>query len=89
MNKMLVSAVTSSALLLGGCSSSPDEETMTKINNLNNQVSLLNQDLQDLKEQKVTLTSEAQLTKSTAVEAQEEADRANERIDNITQSCNK
>jgi murein lipoprotein len=35
------------------------------------------------------VTSEAQLTKSTAVEAQEEADRANERIDNITQSCNK
>ncbi|OEF88421.1 Lpp/OprI family alanine-zipper lipoprotein, partial [Vibrio splendidus] len=66
MNKMLIAATASSVLLLAGCSSGPDEETMTKMNALNDQVSQLNQDVQALKDEKATLTSEAQRAKSTA-----------------------
>lgn len=89
MYKILIAAVTSSALLLAGCSSGPDEETVTKVNVLNDQVSQLSQDVQALKEGKAELTSEAQLAKSTAEEAQQEAVRANERIDQIAQSYTK
>lgn len=89
MNKMLIAAAASSVFLLAGCSSGLDEETMTKMNALNDQVSQLNQDVQALKDEKATLTYEAQRAKSTAEVAQEEAARANERIDNIAQSYTK
>lgn len=92
MNKMLIAAAASSVFLLAGCSSGPDEETMTKMNALNDQVSQLNQlnqEVQALEDEKATLTSEAQRAKSTAEAAQEEAARANERIDNIAQSYTK
>ncbi len=82
MNKMLIAAATSSVLLLAGCASGPDEATTAKMDDLSNQVSQLSSDVQALK-------NEVQMGNKNAMAAQEEAERANERIDNIAQSYTK
>ncbi|MEF1284717.1 Lpp/OprI family alanine-zipper lipoprotein [Vibrio sp. M250220] len=82
MNKMLIAAAASSVLLLAGCASGPDEATTAKMDELSNQVSQLSQDVQ-------TLQSEVRKSGNAAMAAQEEAARANERIDNIAQSYTK
>ncbi|UUM33102.1 Lpp/OprI family alanine-zipper lipoprotein [Vibrio japonicus] len=82
MNKMLIAAATSSVLLLAGCASGPDEATTAKMDELSNQVSQLSQDMQSLR-------SDVRRTADAAMSAQEEAARANERIDNIAQSYTK
>lgn len=82
MNKMLIAAATSSVLLLAGCASGPDEATTAKMDELSNQVSQLSQDVQ-------ALQSNVQKSGEAAMAAQEEAARANERIDNIAQSYTK
>ncbi|EEX94343.1 outer membrane lipoprotein [Vibrio orientalis CIP 102891 = ATCC 33934] len=82
MNKMLIAAAASSVLLLAGCASGPDEATTAQLDELNNQVSQLSQNVEAL---------QAEVSKSgdAAMAAQEEAARANERIDNIAQSYTK
>ncbi|MCL9775690.1 Lpp/OprI family alanine-zipper lipoprotein [Vibrio methylphosphonaticus] len=82
MNKVLIAAAASSVLLLAGCASGPDEAEMAKMDDLNNQVSQLSTDVQALKD-------EVQMGNKNAMAAQEEAARANERIDNIAQSYTK
>ncbi|GAB2646975.1 Lpp/OprI family alanine-zipper lipoprotein [Vibrio panuliri] len=82
MNKMFIAAAATSVLLLAGCASGPDEATTAKLDELSNQVSQLSQDVNALK-------SDVQKSGSAAMAAQEEAARANERIDNIAQSYTK
>jgi murein lipoprotein len=82
MNKMLIAAAASSVLLLAGCANGPDQATTAKLDELSNQVSQLSQDVQALK-------SETRKSGDAAMAAQEEAARANERIDNIAQSYTK
>lgn len=82
MNKMLIAAAASSVLLLAGCASGPDEATTAKLDELSNQVSQLSQDVQ-------ALQSDVRKSGDAAMSAQEEAARANERIDNIAQSYTK
>ncbi|WP_162047797.1 Lpp/OprI family alanine-zipper lipoprotein [Vibrio taketomensis] len=82
MNKMIIAAAATSVLLLAGCASGPDEATTAKLDELSNQVSQLSQDVNSLK-------SDVQRAGGAAVAAQEEAARANERIDNIAQSYTK
>ncbi|MFA0085328.1 hypothetical protein BCU70_00820 [Vibrio sp. 10N.286.49.C2] len=82
MNKMIIAATAASVLLLAGCASGPDEAEMAKMDDLNNQVSQLSTDVQALKD-------EVQMGNKNAMAAQEEAARANERIDNIAQSYTK
>ncbi|NVD08850.1 hypothetical protein FCU94_18540 [Vibrio sp. JPW-9-11-11] len=82
MNKMLIAAATSSVLLLAGCAAGPDQATTAKMDELSNQVSQLSQDVQ-------ALQSEVRKSNDSAMAAQEEAARANERIDNIAQSYTK
>ncbi|MCM5507560.1 Lpp/OprI family alanine-zipper lipoprotein [Vibrio sp. SCSIO 43169] len=82
MNKMLIATAASSVLLLAGCASGPDEASSAKIDELSNQVSQLSQDVQ-------ALQSDVRKSGDAAMSAQEEAARANERIDNIAQSYTK
>ncbi len=79
MNKTLIAAAATSVLLLAGCASS---DSTAKLDELSNKVDMLSQDVS-------TLQSEVQMTKDAAMSAQEEAARANERIDNIAQSYTK
>jgi|TARA_B100001057_G_C22111146_1_gene667054 murein lipoprotein len=73
MNKMMIAAAT--VLLLAGCASNSDRATSAKIDELSDQVKALQTD--------VRMSGDA------AKAAQEEAKRANERIDNIAQSYRK
>ncbi|WP_260260694.1 Lpp/OprI family alanine-zipper lipoprotein [Vibrio intestinalis] len=85
MNKMVIAAAVSSVLILAGCASGNNEATeatTAKLDELSNQVSQLSQDVQALK-------SEVGKSGDAAMSAQEEAARANERIDNIAQSYTK
>lgn len=82
MKKVLIAAAASSVLLLAGCASGPDEATTAKMDDMSNQVSQLSADVQALKD-------EVQMGNKNAMAAQEEAARANERIDNIAQSYTK
>ncbi len=82
MKKVLIAAAASSVLLLAGCASGPDEATTAKMDDMSNQVSQLSADVQALK-------NEVQMGNKNAMAAQEEAARANERIDNIAQSYTK
>ncbi|MFC5080276.1 Major outer membrane lipoprotein Lpp precursor [Vibrio thalassae] len=82
MKKVLIAAAASSVLLLAGCASGPDEATTAKMDDLSNQVSQLSADVQALR-------SEVLIGNKNAMAAQEEAERANERIDNIAQSYTK
>ena len=82
MNKMIIAAAATSVLLLAGCATGPDEATTAKLDELSNQVSQLSQDVNSLK-------SDVQVAGGAALAAQEEAARANERIDNIAQSYTK
>ncbi|MDA0150233.1 Lpp/OprI family alanine-zipper lipoprotein [Vibrio sp. LaRot3] len=82
MNKMFIAAAVSSVLILAGCASGNNEATTAKLDELSNQVSQLSQEVQSLK-------SEVGKSGDAAMSAQEEAARANERIDNIAQSYTK
>lgn len=82
MNKMIIAAAATSVLLLAGCASGPDEATTAKLDELSNQVSQLSQDVN-------ALAGGVQASGDAAMAAQEEAARANERIDNIAQSYTK
>jgi len=84
MNKMLITAAATSVLLLAGCASSDNAVTANaaKLDELSNQVSQLSQNVQ-------ALQSDVQKSGAAAMAAQEEAERANERIDNIAQSYTK
>ncbi|MDF2152673.1 Lpp/OprI family alanine-zipper lipoprotein [Vibrio sp. CAU 1672] len=84
MNKTLIAAAATSVLLLAGCASSDEAVTANaaKLDELSNQISQLSQDVQMLK-------SDVQKSGDAAMAAQEEAARANERIDNIAQSYTK
>ncbi|MGR5237488.1 Lpp/OprI family alanine-zipper lipoprotein [Vibrio alfacsensis] len=84
MNKTLIAATAASVLLLAGCASSDDAAMANaeKLDQLSNQVSQLSQDVQSLQ-------SDVQAAGGAAMAAQEEAARANERIDNIAQSYTK
>ncbi|MDR9828254.1 Lpp/OprI family alanine-zipper lipoprotein [Vibrio sp. FNV 38] len=86
MNKMLIAAAASSVLLLAGCASGPEEATTAQINELNAQVSQLSQEVSSLKSMQ---NADVQKATNAAMSAQEEAARANERIDNIAQSYTK
>ncbi|AUI88484.1 hypothetical protein BS333_19360 [Vibrio azureus] len=81
MNKTLIAAAATSVFLLAGCASS-DDATTSKLNELSNQVSELSQNVQSLQ-------SDVQKSGAAAMAAQEEAERANDRIDNIAQSYTK
>ncbi len=81
MNKTLIAAAATSVLLLAGCASS-DTATTAKLDELSNKVDMLSQDVDSLR-------SDVQMSKDAAISAQEEAARANERIDNIAQSYTK
>lgn len=89
MNKMLLAAATTSVLLLAGCASGPDEASMAKIDELNNKVSQLSQEVASLKGEQADAEMKSKMAADTAMSAQEEAARANERIDNIAQSYTK
>ncbi|WP_070969284.1 Lpp/OprI family alanine-zipper lipoprotein [Vibrio sonorensis] len=86
MNKILIAAAASSAIFLAGCAAGPDEATTAKMDELSNQVSQLSQEVSSLKSE---LSSQVQKAGNAAMSAQEEAARANDRIDNIAQSYTK
>ncbi|GEA50700.1 major outer membrane lipoprotein [Vibrio inusitatus NBRC 102082] len=91
-NKFLLIAGVSSVLLLAGCASGPDEETTAKMADQDARVSQLEQDVAALKaahENDADSAMEAKQAKEAAMAAQDEAARANERLDNIAQSYTK
>lgn len=89
MNKMLIAAAASSVLVLAGCASGPDEATTSKLDQLSNQVSDLSNQVSSLQNSQSQMMSKLNATSDAAMSAQEEAARANERIDNIAQSYTK
>ncbi|ELM6647321.1 Lpp/OprI family alanine-zipper lipoprotein [Vibrio vulnificus] len=92
MNKILIAAATSSVLLLAGCASGPDEQTkaaMAQVEDLKNQVDVLTKEVAALKSNQADAEMTAKEAATAAMAAQEEAERANERIDNIAQSYTK
>ncbi|HAU8284358.1 TPA: Lpp/OprI family alanine-zipper lipoprotein [Vibrio vulnificus] len=92
MNKILIAAATSSVLLLAGCASGPDEQTkaaMAQVEDLKNQVDVLTKEMAALKSNQADAEMKAKEAATAAMAAQEEAERANERIDNIAQSYTK
>ncbi|MGF1741782.1 Lpp/OprI family alanine-zipper lipoprotein [Vibrio profundum] len=80
MNKIFLAAAASSVLLLSGCAT--NMETASKVDDLSNKVAELNKKVD-------ALSSEMQKNEQSSKSAQEEASRANERIDNIAQSYTK
>ena len=88
MNKTLFAAA-ASVFILAGCSSGPDESAMAGMDELKNQVAQLTSELNALKNEQSTAEMKAKQAADSAMAAQEEAARANERIDNIAQSYTK
>ncbi len=84
--KLLLAAGMGSLLLLGGCASGPDEETTNQLNSLSSQVDQLSKDVAALKSRQADTDRKANQALEAARSAQDEADRANKRIDNIAQS---
>lgn len=94
--KVLLTVGISSVLLLAGCASGPDEETMSQLSNLNDKIDQLSSEVSALKDgqsRTEMIANEARkaavASQESAFSAQEEAIRANERIDNIAQSYTK
>ncbi|WP_261818042.1 Lpp/OprI family alanine-zipper lipoprotein [Vibrio gallicus] len=92
-NKILLVAGVSSVLLLAGCASGPDEATTAKMNDQDARISQLEQDVSALKaaHEKDVADNKAATMKAheTAKSAQDDAARANERLDNVAQSYTK
>lgn len=92
-NKFLLIAGVSSMLLLGGCASNLAEETADEVAGHEARISQLEQDIaaleasNDKAHMQVIDSNEAAM--EAAMAAQEEAARANERLDNIAQSYTK
>ena len=82
MNKTFIAAAATSVLLLAGCASTTQTGSMSKLSDLSNQVSQLSQNVQSLQ-------SDIRKSTDAAMSAREEAERANDRIDNIAQSYTK
>lgn len=89
MKKVLIAAAASSVLLLAGCASGPDQATTDALSNLNSKVDQLSADVAAMKSSSDSAAMASKDAKSAAMAAQEEAARANERIDNIAQSYTK
>ncbi|MCG9552709.1 Lpp/OprI family alanine-zipper lipoprotein [Vibrio sp. Isolate31] len=88
MNKMFIAAA-ASVFILAGCSSEPEKATMSKMEQLTNQVAQLKSEVETLKSEKAAAEMKAQKASAAAMAAKEEAERANDRIDNIAQSYTK
>jgi murein lipoprotein len=88
MNKMLIAAA-ASVFILAGCSSEPEEAAISEMDQLTNQVAELTSEVEALKSDKVAAEMKAQEASAAAMAAKEEADRANDRIDNIAESYTK
>ncbi|WCE31945.1 Lpp/OprI family alanine-zipper lipoprotein [Vibrio sp. SCSIO 43137] len=94
--KVLLAAGISSVVLLSGCASGPDEETMSQISALNGKIDQLSREVASLRQSQsrtdmkaLEAQKAATAAQESAFSAQEEAIRANERIDNIAQSYTK
>lgn len=92
-NKFLLVAGVSSVLLLAGCASGPDEETTAAMNDQEARISQLESDVAALKaaheKDSADNKAAAMQAKEAAMAAQDEAARANERLDNVAQSYTK
>jgi murein lipoprotein len=88
MNKMLIAAA-ASVFILAGCSSEPEEAAISEMDQLTNQVAELTSEVEALKSDKAAAEMKAQEASAAAMAAKEEADRANDRIDNIAESYTK
>lgn len=88
MNKTLIAAA-ASVFILAGCSSEPEEAAMSEMDLLTNQVAELSNEVEALKSDKAAAEMKAQEASAAAMAAKEEADRANDRIDNIAESYTK
>lgn len=83
MKKVWVAIAASSVVLLSGCASDSNVGALSK------KVDQLSQELSNLKAQQTALSNKVAQNTDTANAAQEEAQRANERIDHIAQSYTK
>jgi murein lipoprotein len=88
MNKLLVAGVITTAVLLTGCANNKADLT-DSVGGLNSEVSKLTDQVQSLQSEQDAMKSMVQSATDAAQKAQEEAERANMRIDNIAASYSK
>ena len=88
MNKTLIAAA-ASVFILAGCSSAPEAAAVSEMDQLPNQDAQLTSEVEALKSDKAAAEMKAQEASEAAMAAKEEADRANDRIDNIAESYTK
>ncbi|WP_394199989.1 Lpp/OprI family alanine-zipper lipoprotein [Shewanella waksmanii] len=85
--KVLMIAGVAMTALLGGCANTTALEE--SVANLGNKVDQLSAEVSSLKSEQGALASDVKDAKSAAMDAQAEAKRANDRIDNIASSYKK
>ncbi len=91
MNYKLLIAVVGS-VALAGCASGPDEATTQAMTDMSSQIEALETKVSALEAQNADLKSQAMAAleaKQMAMSAEDEAARANERLDNLAQSYTK
>lgn len=86
-NTLKNTLIISFALGLTACANTDGLET--KITTLSNQVNTLSSDVAELKSQQQKISEDATAAKIAAEQATEEAQKANERIDNVVASYKK
>ncbi|MDP5252631.1 MULTISPECIES: Lpp/OprI family alanine-zipper lipoprotein [unclassified Vibrio] len=89
MKKILIATAATSVLLLAGCASGPDEQTTSALSDIQTRLDSIEQDISSIKSQQADTNAKASQAAEAAAAAQEEASRANDRIDNIAQSYTK
>ncbi|PMH43150.1 hypothetical protein BCU68_03945 [Vibrio sp. 10N.286.49.B3] len=88
MNKTLIAVAAASVFVLAGCSSS-DKVADVGMSELQNQVAQLSQEVSALKSEQKSAEMKASEASQAAMTAKEDAERANDRIDNIARSYTK
>ncbi|PKH06385.1 Lpp/OprI family alanine-zipper lipoprotein [Moritella sp. Urea-trap-13] len=92
-NKLLIAGVITTSVLLGGCAGNEAEAQKTdlqkSVGSLTSEVSELSAQVQTLESEHAGMASQLQSATDAALQAQEEAQRANSRIDNIAASYSK
>jgi murein lipoprotein len=88
MNYKLLIAVAGS-IALAGCASGPDEATTEQITAMSSQIEALESKIDSLESGMKSDAMAASEAKQMAMSAEDEAARANERLDNLAQSYTK
>ncbi|WP_017223389.1 Lpp/OprI family alanine-zipper lipoprotein [Moritella dasanensis] len=87
-NKLLIAGAIATSVFLGGCASN-EADVQKSVGSLTSEVTELTSQVQNLESEHAGLKSQLQSATDAAMQAQEDAQRANSRIDNIAASYSK